>query len=553
MRFTLRPRGRRGIPVAVALAACIAVSGGLYALGPGAAGASSHREAPLIAQDPAVDATDLYAFVSPDRPGYVTFVANWVPFQEPHGGPNFHPFATDAQYLINVDSDGDARPDARFRWTFKNVDKRGNSTFLLNNGPVTSLDDENLLFKQTYTLESSFNGEAFRTRAANVAVAPSRVGPASMPDYNALREQATVQLPGGWRIFAGQADDPFFLDLRVFDLLYGGDLSETGQDTLAGYNVNTIALEVPFKDVALRGDGARNPVIGVWTTTERPRVRITGRTGDPRGGDRVQVSRLGNPLVNEVVVPAGLKDAFNASRPDGDANIPQLVKRVTEPEVPKLIEAIYNIPAPATPRNDLVEIFLTGITTKADGPIKADLNSQLNNADVNPAKFRPAEMLRLNLSVPVTADPNRLGVIGGDLQGFPNGRRLADDVVDIELQALVGAAQTGKIVDALAAGDAVDANENAFGDTFPYVALPNATAVNAAGAGPAAPASADPSPAAASSAVEEGMSSGETMTVVGSSVAGGLGLLLFAGWWMRRRNRPGSDHTHGPDEPAHTH
>ncbi|GIF99350.1 DUF4331 domain-containing protein [Catellatospora citrea] len=555
MKITLRPRGRRGIPVAVALAACIAVSGGLYALGPGAAGASSHREAPLIAQDPAVDATDLYAFVSPDRPGYVTFVANWVPFQEPNGGPNFYPFATDAQYMINVDSDGDARPDARFRWTFKNVDKRGNSTFLLNNGPVTSLDDENLLFKQTYTLESSFNGEAFRTRATNVAVAPSRVGPASMPDYNALREQATVKLPGGWRIFAGQADDPFFLDLRVFDLLYGGDLSETGQDTLAGYNVNTIALEVPFKDVALRGDGARNPVIGVWTTTERPRVRITGRTGDPRGGDRVQVSRLGNPLVNEVVVPAGLKDAFNASRPDGDANIPQLVKRVTEPEVPKLIEAIYNIPAPATPRNDLVEIFLTGITTKADGPIKADLNSQLNNADVNPAKFRPSEMLRLNLSVPVTADPNRLGVIGGDLQGFPNGRRLADDVVDIELQALVGAAQTGKIVDALAAGDAVDANENAFGDTFPYVALPNATAVNAAGAaaaGPAAPASADPSPAAASSATEEGMSPGETMTVVGSSVAGGLGLLFFVGWWMRRRTRT-TDHTHSPDEPAHTH
>ncbi|MEV4417728.1 DUF4331 domain-containing protein [Catellatospora sp. NPDC049609] len=548
MRTTLR-RGR----VAAALAACVAIAGGLYALGPGSAGASSHREAPLIALDPAVDATDLYAFVSPDRPGYVTFVANWVPFQEPNGGPNFYPFATDATYLINVDSDGDAKPDARFRWTFKNIDKRGNSTFLMNNGPVTSLDDENLLFRQTYTLESSFHGEGFRTRATNVPVAPSRVGNASMPDYGALRDQATIKLPGGWRIFAGQADDPFFLDLRVFDLLYGSDLSETGQDTLAGYNVNTIALEVPFKDVALRGDGARNPVIGVWTTTERPRVRITGRTGDPRTGDRVQVSRLGNPLVNEVVVPAGLKDAFNASKPEGDARIPQLVKRVTEPEVPKLIEAIYNIPAPPTPRNDLVEIFLTGITTKADGPIEADLNSQLNNADVHPDRFQPAEMLRLNLSVPISDSPHRLGVIGGDLQGFPNGRRLTDDVVDIELQALVGAAQTGQIVDALAAGDGVDANENTFGDTFPYVALPNGNAVNAAnGAAPPAAGTAEASPASASATEEPGMSTGDMATVLGSSVAGGLGLLFFAGWWMRRRNRA-HPHEHGPDEPAHTH
>ncbi|MBV1854246.1 DUF4331 domain-containing protein [Catellatospora tritici] len=533
-----RRRARR-LGVALAAVTCLALAAAGYALGPGSAGASSHREAPLIALDPAVDATDLYAFVSPDRPGYVTFVANWVPFQEPNGGPNFYPFATDAAYAINVDSDGDARPDARFRWTFQNVDKRGNSTFLLNNGPVTSLDDENLLFRQTYTLESSFHGEAFRTRASSVPVAPSRVGPASMPDYGALREQATIKLSGGWRIFAGQADDPFFLDLRVFDLLYGGDLSETGQDTLAGYNVNTIALEVPFKDVALGGDGTRNPVIGIWTSTERPRVRITGKTGDIRSGERVQVSRLGNPLVNEVVVPAGLKDAFNASTPDGDAKIPQLVQRVTEPEVPKLIEAIYQIPAPATPRNDLVEIFLTGITTKAGGPIKADLNSQLNNADVDPKRFRPAEMLRLNLSVPQTTGPNRLGVLGGDLQGFPNGRRLTDDVVDIELQALVGAAQTGKLVDALATGDGVDANDNAFGDTFPYVALPNATAVNggtvARGAPPATP---DPDASlapAASSATDTPMTSGQMWATVGTASAGALGLAFFVGWWMRRR------------------
>jgi hypothetical protein len=242
-------------------------------------------------------------------------------------------------------------------------------------------------------------------------------------------------------VFAGQADDPFFLDLRVFDLLYGGDLSETGRDTLAGYNVNTIALQVPFEDVALGADPDRNPVIGIWTTTERTRVRITDGSDQKASGDWVQDSRLGNPLVNEVVVPAGLKDAFNSLSPDKDATVQEVVDRVTDPEVARLLEAIYGIPAPATPRDDLVEIFLTGITTKLDGPIQADLNSQLNNQDVDPYRFQPSEMLRLNLAVPVSDNPERLGVLAGDLQGFPNGRRLTYDVVDISLQAVAGAAQ----------------------------------------------------------------------------------------------------------------
>src|SRR5262249_19871522 len=236
-------------------------------------------------------------------------------------------------------------------------------------------------------------------------------------------------------------------------------------DTLAGYNVNTLAIQVPFRDVTLHGDSKRDPVIGVWSTAERPRVRITGKTATSTTG-WVQVSRLGNPLVNEVVVPAGLKDAFNALPPVKDASIAPVVARVKDPEVPKLIQGIYGIKAPATPRNDLAEIFLTGITTKADGPIKADLNSQLNNTDVNPGAFRPEAMLRLNLPVTPTAKPNRLGVLGGDVQGFPNGRRLTDDVVDIELQALEGAAQTGKLVDALATGDSVNANDHPFGKSF---------------------------------------------------------------------------------------
>ncbi|MET8150573.1 DUF4331 domain-containing protein [Actinoplanes sp. NPDC049668] len=539
---------RRRVAAAIAAAGTVLV-GSLAGLGPAASVASSHREAPLIASDPAADNTDLYAFVSPERPGYVNLIANWIPFEEPDGGPNFYPFATDAAYNINVDSDGDAKADAVFRWTFKNVDKRGGNTFLYNNGPVTSFNDKNLLFKQTYTLESSFGGAPFKTRIKDAPVAPSRIGAASMPDYQKLRDEATIQLQGGWKLFAGQADDPFFLDLEVFDLLYGGDLSETGNDTLAGYNVNTLALQVPFKDVALGGDAKRNPVIGVWTTTDRNRVQVTGQSNPKLTDDRVQVSRLGNPLVNEVVVPANLKDAFNSISPDKDAGIPAVVKRVTDPELPKLIEGLYGVPAPATPRNDLVEIFLTGITTKAGGPIKADLNSQLNNKDVDPKRFRPSEMLRLNLSVPVTAQPNRLGVLAGDLQGFPNGRRLADDALDIAVQAVEGAAQTGKLVDALAAGDKVDSNDNMFGGVFPYVALPNQGAVNAragntAAAAPAqlsasGPAIEKPAPALSPASAQASDDRGLSAVVLASVIGGGAVLaLLGASWMWRRRTVP---------------
>ncbi|ANZ41429.1 hypothetical protein BBK82_41200 [Lentzea guizhouensis] len=478
-------RRRRRAAVSLIAVGSTVLAAGLIG-GSGPAGASSHREAPLIAGDPAVDNTDVYAFVSPDKPDTVTLVASWSPFQEPHGGPNFYPWATDARYDINIDNDGDAKADLTYRWTFRTEDRRGKSTFLYNNGPVTSLDDENLLFRQTYTLELIDRDGRDRKLVRSGKVAPSNTGPASMPDYGALRTQAITDVPGGGKSFVGQSDDAFFLDLRVFDLLYGGNLSEVGQDTLGGYNVNTIALQVPKSQLALKGDATRNPVIGVWSDTERQSMILS--PGESRAvGPFVQVSRLGNPLVNEVVVPAGLKDRFNALTPDQDGKVPELVNRVTDPEVPRLIQAIYGIPAPATPRNDLVEIFLTGITTKLGGPIKADLNSQLNNADVNPKRFTPSEQLRLNTSVPPAASPNRLGVLGGDLQGFPNGRRLADDVLDIGVQALEGAAVSG-IVPALAAGDKVDANDKAFGTSFPYVALPNNSAVNSGAAGAVAPA-----------------------------------------------------------------
>lgn len=451
------------------------VSGLAGALGAAPGGASSHREAPLVAADPQADNTDLYAFVSPDHPDTVTLISNWQPFQEPNGGPNFFPFADGARHDINIDGDGDGKPDVIYRWTFETQDQRAEKTFLYNVGTVTSLDDPDLLFRQTYTLEEIRRGER-RVLAEHAPVAPSFTGKASMPDYATLRDQAVTKLAGGARSFAGQAEDSFFLDLRVFDLLFGANLAETGQDTLAGYNVNTVALQVPKNALALGGDAKRNPVVGIWSTTSRRSMCLSKGAKRDCGGF-VQVSRLGNPLVNEVVAPAGLKDAFNALRPDQDRTVQALVDRVLDPEVPKLVETIYGIPAPKGPRQDLFEIFLTGIAKATDGPIQQDLNSQLLNADTDPARFVPAEELRLNMAVPPAAEPNRLGVLGGDVAGFPNGRRLADDVLDIGLQALEGAAVNG-IVEALAAGDNVPENDAKFAERFPYVGLPSEVAVN---------------------------------------------------------------------------
>ena len=438
------------------VASGLAVTGTGLLLGPGLSGASSHREAPLTAGNPLVDNTDTYAFVSPDDPDTVTLIANWTGFQDPSGGPNFYPWgAAGYQYDIKVDSDGDAMPNKTYRWTFTNDDKRGDSTFLYNNGPVNSLDDATLLFKQTYKLEVLDADGASTTLVDGGKVAPSNVGEASMPNYASLRDEAISPLDGvdGGSSFVGQADDPFFLDLRVFDLLYGGDLSEVGNDTLNGYNVNSIALKLPISAVTEGGDGSG--IIGVWSTTQQQSITLTPGKAEPTG-DFVQVSRLGMPLVNEVVVPASLKDAFNSLSPDKDATVQAVVDRVNDPEVPKLIEKIYKVPAPAAPRDDIFSVFLTGV-------------EGLNK----PPKVTPSEQIRLNTAIKPAAEPSRLGVLTKDTAGFPNGRRLADDVIDIELQALVGAVRTGKLVEALAAGDGVDANDVEFGTAFPYLALPH--------------------------------------------------------------------------------
>ena len=486
----------------VAAASGVALLGGIAAVegGPLNVGASSHREAPLIAGDPRADNTDVYAFVSPDAPDTVTLISNWIPFEEPNGGPNFYTWADDTRYTIKIDNDGDALADLTYVWVFDTVIRNGDGQFLYNTGPVTSLTDPDLNIYQTYDLTLEVegvpaaipllgNGDGVTTPGDPIS-APSNVGPASMPDFKTLRDQAIYPLvaPGVGKTYAGQADDPFFLDLRVFDLLYGGNASEVGQDTLAGYNVNSVALQVPKAALAIAGNATVNPVVGIWSTTERRSALVGDAPGTP-DANFVQVSRLGNPLINEVIIPLNLKDAFNSISPNVDATIPAVVDKVLDPILPKLIQSIYGVPAPATPRNDLFEIFLQGISKANAGPtgnpatlLPVDLNSQDLNAGAaasrGGAAFQPSEMLRLNMAVPPSANPNNYGVIAGDIAGFPNGRRLADDVVDIAIQVVEGAAITGTLNPGLATLDSVDRNDKAFGTTFPYLALPHSSSVN---------------------------------------------------------------------------
>jgi hypothetical protein len=453
--------------LAAVAAAGLAVAG-VGALAPTEGTASSHREAPLISDTPKLDNTDLYAFVSPDDATKVTMIANWQPFEEPNGGPNFYPFATGTAHDINIDNNGDGKADIVYRWTFS-TSRQNLDTFLYNTGVVNSISDPDLNVRQKYSLQRiTAKGTDWLLKGA--VVAPSFTGKASMPDYPSLGRAAVTKFNHDTsKSFAGQADDPFFADLRVFDLLYGTDLSEVGKDTLEGYNVNSIALQVPRTDLALHGNYAANPAIGIWTTTSRPGASMTNDSMPME-----QVSRLGNPLVNEAVIPLRRKNEFNATKPQDDA---KFLPYVSDPELPKLMQAIYKIPAPKAPRTDLIEVFLTGLC-KLCGPVAADLNSQRVNRDVKAADFKPAEELRLNMKVPPSSSPNRLGVVGGDLAGFPNGRRLADDVIDITVQAAEGVLQTGHPTAVDTLGDGVDGNKLPFQSMFPYVNWPNEVAVN---------------------------------------------------------------------------
>ncbi|MGZ4803982.1 MAG: DUF4331 domain-containing protein [Acidimicrobiia bacterium] len=427
------------------------------------AGASSHREAPLISQDPVADNTDTYAYVAPDAPDKVTLIANWIPLEEPAGGPTFPRFGDDVLYSFNIDNNGDAVADVTYEFRFQTHTANPN-TFLYNTGPITSLDDPDWNVRQTYSITEVRNGHR-RSLGSNFPTPPVNIGPRSTPHYNQLAAAAIVRLPGGIKVFAGQRDDPFFVDLgSVFDLaglrpLNGAHAiprpTEAGVDGVAGYNVHSIVLQVPKSKLV-----ASDPTIGVWSSTYRRQVKVLNdKGGEPFDfGNYVSVSRLGMPLVNEVVIPLGQKDRFNASEPRDDA---QFGKYVLDPELSKLIPVLYpGVTVPPAPRNDLASIFLTGIS---------GLNMQMN--------VHPAEMIRLNTSIPPTpyAQQNRLGLLAGQNDGFPNGRRLIDDVTDIELRALAGGTPFTPTFNHSPNNiltDGVDHNDKPLFVTFPYVPTP---------------------------------------------------------------------------------
>ncbi len=475
------------------------------------ASASSHREAPLISRDPYADSTDVYAFVSPDRPDSVTLIGSWIPFEGPQGGPNFYSFDDDVVYELHVDTQGDAKPHLTYRFTFA-TEQAKDDTFLYNNGPIETLDDENLNLRQTYTVEEIVDGKS-TVLAEGLPVPPAHIGPKSTPDYTSLFAEAVKTIKtdeGDIMVFAGPTDDPFWVDLgSIFDLLslrpqaapvgYEGGPSQ-GIDGLAGFNVHSIALQVPI-DRVLK-DAGDNTIIGVWATSSRPSVRVLGPGKSETIGDLVQVSRLGNPLVNEVVLPLALKDAFNGLKPEQDYDVytsdtyagELLGAAVLRPELETLLNALYAVPHPEGIRNDLVSIFFTGMTTTKpftlqtpEGEVTVPAGTNVNH----PANVRPAEMLRLNLAAPFrpgvdgslcSPEPNyKLGLLGGDVCGFPNGRRLQDDITEIELLAVAGAAYSvlteedfdfnPDLIGVL--NDGIDANDSEFGGSFPYLAQPH--------------------------------------------------------------------------------
>lgn len=440
----------------------------------------------MIAGDPYADLTDVYAFVSPDKADTVTLIMNAIPYQDPMGGPNYYQFDPKVRYQLHVAQAGHNTADITYNVEFQTTVKNPN-TFLYNVGPFAKAGDENLNVQQTATVTKQVRGVGDTVIGTNLPVQPVNIGPHSNPDGGVTGSNEVSTLMNGEGMFyAGQRGDPFFLDLGVFDLLALRPFdalhkvvpltATDGVNSFNGFNVHSIALQVPITSLTSDGAAAKadgsNSIIGVWATTWRRQTRVLSVSGygDSHTGDWVQIERLGNPLVNEVVVPLGVKDHFNATPPSEDA---QFLPAVTNPELPGLINALYGVPVPPAPRNDLVTIFLTGIP---------GLNQ--------PPNVQAAEMLRLNMGIAPSAGVgkgNRMGVLGSDTSGFPNGRRLEDDVVDIAIQAMAGATpftpDFNKAPNNLL-GDGVNASAQTFNGAFPYLSQPYSGFSRAGGTAP---------------------------------------------------------------------
>jgi hypothetical protein len=462
----------------------------------GTATASSHREAPFITAHPKVDGTDFYMFRSYEagRQDYVTLIANYIPLEDAYGGPNYFSMDPDGLYEIEIDNQGDAKEHLTFQFRFTNAYQNAALSIggksipvpLINIGPfgpgVTDGDSsKNLIESYTVTVVQGDRRHGKATLATNLTSGGTtfrkpldNIGNKSIPDYPAYSSNHifSIGIPGcdgAGRVFVGQRKDPFAVNLgEIFDLV---NLNPVGSpsgspNTISDKNVTSIALEVPIACLTSGSD----PVIGAWTTASLHQVSIlnsmphgiaSGATGAKAsqigGGAWSQVSRLGAPLVNEVVIGLPDKDRFNSSDPKDDG---QFASYVTNPSLPTLLQVLFGVRAPtAYPRTDLVAAFLTGIPG-------------LNQAK----KVTASEMLRLNTSTPpiAAAQQNTLGVLGGDTAGFPNGRRPGDDVVDIELRVAMGVllpvdqAPDGQ----LPYTDGTSLSATDFGQMFPYVNPP---------------------------------------------------------------------------------
>jgi uncharacterized protein DUF4331 len=413
---------------------------------------SSHREAPKISADPVADSTDLYAFVSPDKPDTVTIIANYIPLEGPAAGPNFYNFGDDVLYEIHINNSGNATPDITYQFQFTTQIKNPNS-FLYNSGPIASLDDPNWNLRQVYSVTRVTADGRSSVIGSDIPCPPCNVGVRSTPNYASLSKAAVSNLRNGEIVFAGQRNDAFFVDLgAIFDL---GDIrplqhlhlvptpDAPGVDATRGLNVHSIAIQIPksmlTRDGSIPSDVASpTSVIGVWTTASRRKASVRNDTpggADTQSGPWVQISRLGNPLINEVVVPLGMKDFWNTVPPAQDAQFaaaglrPELAKLlpVLYPGVFPNLDALNKNTASSADRTDLAAVLFTGIPS---GVVPGFQNN--TGATI-------ADMLRLNMAIPPAQNPNPLGLIGGDPAGFPNGRRVLDDVVTIELRAVAGA------------------------------------------------------------------------------------------------------------------
>ena len=480
------------------------------------ASASSHREAPLISKDAFADNTDTYVFISRQDPNRLVLVASWIPFEGPEGGPNYWEWDPTVLYKIYVDNDGDATAEVTYTLSSR-VSVANPDTFLYNTGPIESLSDPDWNRRQYISVTETFEPgeEPAGSSATNVLVddeltAPVNIGSKSTPNYGALEAEAirTYTDPGNddtVMVYGGQTDDAFFVDLQVFDLLtLRGQPPPIGYsignnrpvDSVSGFNVHSLVVEVPISRLVRNGE----PVLGVWATSERTAFPVMGGTLP----EPVQVSRLGMPLVNEVVIPMGLKDTFNSIPPSVDLSVYSLLQEsVEDPEVGNLLCALYGVPLPGdsdddcdteytpttprTGRGDIFDIFLQGMVLEnpftintASGPTTLPAGFNVNR----PAGVVPAEMIRINTAISgdlCSPQPSRLGVLGGDACGFPNGRRLFDDVVDIELLAVAGAAYEvlddrdtsfsfdPSLIDILS--DNVDSNDLQFRSAYPFVAM----------------------------------------------------------------------------------